>query len=432
MLTDPSVYGIVGKGAFGEIFMETLLLVLLLFLLFWSAFFSASETALFSLPTVKVKSYQSSRDQKKRLVAKLVLEPRDLLVTVFMLNTLVNILIQNTVSHMFGTTASWALKVALPFVLMLFLGEIIPKYVGLQKNEVIAQSVAASIDLMQRMLKPCRRLIIAITVPVSRALFFYLKRESTISAEELRHAMHTSEAHGVLLPEEAELISGYLHFQEATVKELMRPREDILYYDIQEPLSKLINLFVDQKCSRLPVCEKSIDTLLGVISARQFFLHRQEIHDGEQLKKYLSKPFFIPESTPVRILMRRLGTYHKILAIAVDEYGSISGLITREDILEQISGEIVDLRDGQSLYMQTSEHEMIASGRLELSEFNELFGVHLISSHNALTIGGWLAEQLQEIPASGRQYAFHNLRFQVLAADPNKIRRLYIRKIASE
>lgn len=403
--------------------------VFLVMLIFCSGYFSASETALFSLSSTKIKAYQASPDPRRRLIAHLVLEPRALLVTVFMLNTLVNILIQNTTSHMFGEAASWALKVGVPFILMLLFGEIIPKYIGLQNNIYISYRVAPLINSMQNILSPLRKIIIDITVPVSRAMFFYLQREHKISKDELKHVLKTSQEHGVLQQDEAELVWGYLNLQDATVKELMWPRDDILYYDINEPITKLIYMFVDQECSRIPVCDKSLDSVLGIMSARQYFLHRAKIESGKDLIPNLFKPIYVPETTSAKTLALQLDDSNQVLALVVDEYGSISGLITREDIVEEVIGDISDLRDAKKLYTQAREHEIIASGRLELSVFNEIFGAALTSENNMLTIGGWLTEQLDEIPRSGSKYEMHNFLFQVLAADQNRIRRLYIRKL---
>ena len=118
-----------------------------------------------------------------------------------------------------------------------------------------------------------------------------------------------------------------------------------------------------------------------------------------------------------------------MLALAVDEYGFITGLITREDIVEEVIGDITDLRDAKKLYTKAGLNEIIASGRLELEEFNEIFDVQLTSKNNMLTIGGWLIEQLEDIPKSGTKFEMQGFIFHVLAADPNKLRRLYIRKL---
>ena len=406
-----------------------LLISFLIILVFASAYFSAAETALFSLSLVKIKAYKTSSSPRQRLIAQLVLEPRNLLVTVFMLNTLVNILIQNTTSHMFGQDSSWFLKVGVPFIVMLLLGEIIPKNIGLQNNILIANIVAPSINFIQNFISPIRNLIVRITAPISRLMFFYLKNEESISKEEIKHVLKTSEEHGILQPDEAELVWGYLDLQDATVKGLMRPKNDILYYDINEPLSKLVYLFVDQECSRLPVCDKSLDHVLGIISARQFFLHRRQINDVKALKKHLLSPLYVPENMTAKSLIRRFDECSQIMALVVDEYGSITGLITREDIVEQVVGDITDLRDTESLYTKSGVNEIIANGLMELNEFNEYFNSDLISKNNMLTIGGWVTEKLGEIPKSGTKTELEGFMFQVLAADPNKIRRLYIRKL---
>lgn len=404
-------------------------ILFLIFLVFASAYFSASETALFSLPLTKIKAYKETSSPRKRLIAKLVLEPKDLLVTVFMMNTLVNILIQNTTSHMFGEEANWLYKVGIPFMLLLFLGEIIPKNIGLQKNVKIANLVAPSIDFIQKFISPIRNLTVKITEPVSRILFFFLKNEKSISNEEMQHVLKTSQERGVLLPEEVELVSGYLKLQEATVKELMRPKNDILYYDINDPLSKLMYLFVEQECTRMPICNKTLDNVLGIITAPRFFLNRKEIKESQDLIKYSLNPLFVPENTSAKALIKRFDESGQVLALVVDEYGSITGLITKEDIIEQVIGDISDLRDAHSLYIKSGPNEIIASGLLELTTFNEYFQSHLISENNLLTIGGWLTEQLGEIPKSSTKVEIQGFMFQVLAADPNKIRRLYIRKL---
>lgn len=409
----------------------TFLIITMLFLVFWSGYFSGSEAALFSLPTTRLKSYRSDPDPRKRLIAALVNRPRDLLVTIFTLNTLVNILLQNTASHFFGDMASWVLKVGVPLVITLIFGEVIPKYIGLQNNLSFAYAVAPVINFLQNMLAPIRKATIAITAPISRIMFFYLKKEDEISEEEVRHILKTSQEHGVFNPEEGELILGYLQLQDAQVRELMRPREDILYYDIHEPLTKLTYLFVDQACSKIPVCDQDLNNILGIISAKQFFVKRDNIQAPENIKPLLTKPLFVPESIPARLLLRRFEEQNQVMALAVDEYGSITGLITHEDLLEVVVGEIADQRDKTRLYTRAGPNEIIASGKLELEEFNEIFGVNLESASNMMTIGGWLTEQLGEIPKSGTKHELHNFLFQVLASTPNRLRRLYIRKLSS-
>lgn len=404
-------------------------ITLTLLLTLASGFFSSSETALFSISTPKIKTFQSSTNPRYRMIAELVNHPRDLLVTVFMMNTLVNILLQNTVSSAVGNLASWTLKVGLPLVLTLLFGEIIPKHIGLVNNFSISYYVAPTIQFLQNLLAPIRRVIIRITVPISGIMFFFLKKEKTISKEELHHVLSTSEEFGVLHPDEAELIDGYLSLQDSLVKELMRPREEILFYDINEPLERLTYLLVDQELTRVPVCDRNIDQMRGIISAQQYFIFRNELTTAADLLKVISKPFFIPETTPVSLLLRRFEEKNNELAIVVDEYGSIAGLITFEDIIEEVVGEITDRRDTEQPFTKAGESVIIASGKMELTDIEDIFGITLYSENNMMTIGGWLTEKIGDIPKPGTKYETNDFLFQILSAEPNRITRVYIRRL---
>lgn len=409
--------------------METLLLsLLLIFLTFGSGFFSSSEVALFSLSSMQIHACRDDSNPRKQLIATLLAKPRDLLVTVFMLNTVVNILLQNTASDLFGAFAGWGLKVGVPLAITLVIGEIIPKNIGIQHNRSLAYMVAPAIDFCQRATGPIRRWVIKVTTPISRLLFFYLKKEKGISKDELQHALATSTKDGILSEDEAELARGYLNLQDATVKEIMRPKEDILYYTVEEPLTKLIYLFVDQQCARVPICSSDLQNVLGVMSAKTFFLERHNLQDPKELSPFLDKAFYLPETIAVKTVLKRLTEYNEKLALVVDEYGSVSGLLTDEDIAELVVGEISDLRDTTSLYTMTGEGELICDGRLELHDFASIFDVALPTKSNAVTLAGWLLEKMGTIPKVGSNYETADFVFQVLAADPNRVKRIYVRK----
>lgn len=411
--------------------METIIFIIILsFLTLASAFCSGSEAALFSLSPMQIKAYRFDSDPRKKLIASLLHHPSDLLVTVFMLNTLVNILLQNVASDYFGEDASWGLKVGIPLIITLFLGEIIPKDLCLKNNVRMSYFVAPLINFFHQLLRQVRKITIAITLPISRIIFFYLKKEENISQHELSHVLKTSEQHGVLHPEEAKLVWGYLELQDSVVKEIMCPKEDVLFYEISEPLSKLIHLFVDQECSRIPVCKGDLDQILGVITAKNFFLCPDELFSGEDLLKILEKPFYIPETTPVRVLLQKFDETQLVIALVVDEYGTITGLVSQEDIAEVVIGEITDRRDINPLFTRAGKEEIIASGKLEIEEFNNIFSVELSNPSNMITIGGWLIDKLGEIPKGGSSFQMDGFLFQILAADPNRIRRLYIRKVS--
>jgi putative hemolysin len=407
--------------------MLSLLILFLLVLILFSAFLSGSETALFSLSSFTVKSYKHDSDTRKKLIHHLLQNPRELLVTIMMLNIVANVLVQNTVSSLFGDFSSWALNVGVPLVLTLFLGEIIPKSLALPNNAWVSYRVAPIIAFLARVFGPLRTRLTHLTSYISRFLFPFFRKDREISSDELEHALKASRAKGVMNSDEAEIFSGYLDLQDALVKELMRPREEILYYDIEDPLSKLLSIFTEQECSRVPVCEGSLDNLMGMISTRRYFFYSERLETAKDLKRILKKPFFIPETTKALNLLRQLREKKESIAMVVDEYGSISGLITQEDLIEAVVGEISDRRDIKNRYTRSGEDVIIASGKLELKEIEDLFDVTLKSETNAVTIGGWLTEQMGDIPQAGTKYVTDDLLFYVLASDPNRVRRVYIR-----
>ncbi len=409
--------------------MITYLVVGLILLILFSGCFSASETALFSLSSIKVKTYKNSASPKKRLIGELLSRPRDLLVTIIMLNVLANILVQNVVSSIFGDYSSWILNVGLPLVLTLIFGEVIPKSIGLANNERLASTMAPALNVAQKVLFPFRKVLISITSFISRIFFFFLHKEEEISIDELHHALKTSRQYGVLGEDEAELVSGYLQLQEKTVKELMRPRDETIFFTLEEPLSKLVHLFVDQECSRIPVCNETLDNVIGIMTSRLFFLHRTELQETRDLLKILQNPLFVPETMSAQALMRQMYDKKESIVLVVDEFSSVSGLITLEDLVEVVVGEISDRRDVKSRFTRGGSDVIIASGKLELSELEEIFGIPFYTENHMVTINGWLIEQIGDIPKSGFKYETKDFLFHVLAADPNRVRRVYIRKL---
>ncbi len=404
-----------------------ILILAILLLTLASGWCSASEAALFSLSSMRIKSFKTSDNYQERLIARLLTQPRDLLVTIFLLNTLVNILLQNVVSHAFMNRGGWLAVIGLPFVLLLIFGEIIPKYIGIRNNLNISKRVAPTLTFLQNIFYPIRKFIIYILSPISHTLFFFLKKDPDLSRDELLHVLRKSEEAGILNYEEHELIWGYVNLQDTVVREIMRPRQDILYYDIHEPLTKLIHLFADKQCTRIPICEKIMENVLGIIDTKHYLLHRDAINEPKDLRQFLHRPFYIPENTPSRTCLKRLNESGQEIALVVDEYGSISGLITYEDLVEVVVGKISDSRDQKLIFTKAGKNEIIASGKMELDEFNKLFDSNL-KSETMVTLGGWLTEQLGEIPKSGTKFENQNFLFQVLSSDPNRIRRIYVRK----
>lgn len=406
-----------------------ILIVVLIVLIFTSGFLSASETALFSLSSMKVRAYKHGEDQRGHLIARLLSQPRKLLVTILMLNVVMNILVQNVVSGIFGTFSSWALTVGVPLALTLVFGEVIPKSIAYAKNTWIAYHAAPFLRGVEWLLKPLRDAITFVTSGISKFFFFFLRKEKEIEIEELKIALRSSQQTGAVSIEEAKLVRGYLNLEEDLVKELMCPRSEVIFFNMNEPLENLVHLFVDEECTRIPVCNGSIENILGIMTSGSFFLHNEHFKTTHDIIPFLRKAHFVPESMVSRALLDHFYKIQEAMAVVVDEYGSVSGIITLEDLVETVIGQIADRRDEKSHYTQASSDIIIASGKLELNEFEEIFDYHLESPNNMATIGGWLTEKLGDIPKSGTKIERHGFLFHVLASDVNRVRRVYIRRL---
>lgn len=408
--------------------MNYVLIIAILIFCLLSGFFSAAQTALLSLSTMQIKGFRQDNDTRKKLVAKLVSKPRDLLVTLFMLDILVNLLVQNFSSNLFGSSASWALKVGVPLFLTLTLGEILPKSLAFAYKTEVAYRVAPLVAWIAKVFGPLRSFLTTITSYVSSFIFFFLKKEKTISKEELQEVLSASKKQGILSKEEARIIDGYLDLSDKAVKELLRPRQEIILYNLDEPISKLIDLFVEEACSKILVCHGGIENVKGIISAREFFLHADHIKSSKDLIKFVKPPYFVPETIRAKVLLGHFFKQNQSIAIVVSEYGTLSGIITQEDLVEEVIGEISDKRDSKAPYTKASKDVIIASGKMELSDFKDLFGLDLKSETNQVTLGGWMTEVLGDIPKEGSFINYKGFLFKVLSAEPNRVRRIYIRR----
>ena len=411
--------------------MITILLILCLILcVVGLALFSGAETAFFSLSSMQIKAFKKDKDPRKKQVAQLLSTPRELLVTLIILIIIVSLAIQNITSTLLGENSNWFLNIGIPLGVNLLLGEMIPKSLAMPNNAKIAYATAPLLFRMQKILFLLRKFLSWVSSLAVPILFFFLRKEKEISLEELHHALKESKNRGVLLPEETELIRGYLHLQDSIVKDLMRPREEVIYFDSSEPLSRLIHLFVDQECTRILLCDGGLDKLIGIISSRIFFLNRLSIEQTKDLIPVVKKPYFVPETLKAGILLKQLYERKESIAVVVNEYGSITGIITLEDLVEEVIGEIVDRRDKEVFFSRAGKDVIIASGKLELFQFKEIFDANLESETHVVTIGGWLTEQLGDIPKPGQKLTTKDFFFHVLSADLTRVRRVYIRRLS--
>jgi putative hemolysin len=409
--------------------MYTVLILLLVLLLSISAILSGSETALFSLSSLKVSLLKNDPSWRKKCIALLLEKPKDLLVTILMCNIAMNILVQNVISNVFDNNSGPLLTVGLPLILTLLFGEAIPKSIAITRNLEVSVLTAPILYAIRAIISPIRKVLTKSAQKISRFVFFFLSKEPEISYDELKHALITSQKSGIISRDEAKLIHGALKIDESLVKAIMTARGEILYYNIEDPIDRLLHTFVDEECSQVPVIEKSFEKVLGVITSAQFFLNKDKIKNGGDLLLYLKPPLFIPETISARKLLINFHASTETIALVVDEYGQISGLVTKEDVVELVIGQIEDKRDEEVLFTRQGEDVIICSGKLEIAILEEIFDTTFDHAQNAVTVGGWLTEREGDIPKSGLKIRTKDFLFQVLASSKSRVDRIYVRRL---
>lgn len=390
-----------------------------------SAFLSGSEIALFSLSATQLKGFRQHTGSAYRAVVHLLSEPRNLLVTLLMLNVSVNLGTQNVFSSLFGDHSGWILNVLVPLLVTVIFGELLPKSIAFSMNTQVALKTARPLSVAKSLFGAVRKLLTFIASKVSALSFFFMKPDQPMNAQAMRQVLTSAVEHKLLSPTETQFVLGSLKLEETLVREIMCPREDIVSLDVNH--EDFAQFFRSAEYSRFPLIQDSLDHVLGIVSADVIVRHKHKIHSCKDLQRYVQTPVYVPETITLRSLLIQLELNNEHIALSVDEYGVISGLITKEDVIETIIGQIEDKPAEKPLFTQQGPDAVIASGKWELSELEQQFGVTLEDKENSATVGGYLTEKLGDIPKSGTKYKTKGLLFHVLSVTPSRVTRVYIR-----
>lgn len=386
-----------------------------------SAFCSSAEIAFFSLPSSKIKAFKQDLNPRKRQIARLLQQPQSLIVTIFMLNTVVNIAIQNFSSDVFeNDTHSWLLKVGVPLLLVLLFGELLPKYLGITYNEKIASLTAPVLDRIHVIITPVRNIAFNLASFFSRIFFFFLKPEPLLSKEEVAHILRSSSGEALIHKDEVRLILGFLSMEDTQVKMVMKPRSELPSYNIAEPFSKLYYL-AKESHSQIAVFKETQDNIIGILDVACLFAHATT-----DISPLLRKPLYIPQTTTAQSALEQLHRSGRQIALIIDEYEAVGGFVSEAVFVQYITRLIP--RHKIEEYTVIADNSIIADATLPVETVRELFKSPLFSKYHSTTIGGWLTEQLGTIPQSGSSFTFDHLLFRILASCPTHIKKIYIRK----
>ncbi|MBU0502522.1 MAG: hemolysin family protein [Candidatus Margulisbacteria bacterium] len=414
--------------------------IVVLFVLFvLSAFFSAAETALTSLSRIKVNRLVEHKTRGARLVKEIKENPADFLSTILIGNNLVNIaasalatsmILEWFVSKGFVNTglAIGAATGLMTFLILTF-GEIIPKTIAIRRAEKFSLFVAPVILTMRTLVRPIAYLIGFISRPFI-TLFGGKAPEKGpfITEEEIRLILAAGEKEGVIEEEEREMITSIFEFGETIVREVMTPRPDISACESKKSIDEVKKVVIESGHSRLPVFEQSLDRIIGLIYAKDLLKAGPEANIGEMLRPAT----FIPETKKVAELLHEMQAARTHLAIIVDEYGMTSGLVSLEDLIEEIVGEIHDeFERDEKMVEKIDENSHLIDGRLSIKDLNDRLDLNLPEEEYD-TIGGFVFGHLGKSPSVGNVVRVEDLLISVERVSHRRITRVKLVKLSKQ
>lgn len=414
--------------------------VFFLILLVLSAFFSGSETAFFSLTHAQLENFKNSSKPPEKQVYKLMTFSRQLLITIVVANTMVNITIASLaalltikISLAFGLNQKLIiiLDVLVVTVIILIVGEIVPKVVAVRESESFSRKAIYPITFLFYLLYP---------LSYSLAKFTrFLQSRSGLSEkmilmteEELKTLAEVGEEHGTLQKDEKEMIHSIFEFGQTTVKEVMVPRTDMICVESSITLARLMQLVKKKLHSRIPVYKEKIDNIIGILYVKDLlpYLNKSK-REAIDLQKLVRPAYFVPEQKKIDELLREFQEEHIHMALVVDEYGGISGLITLEDIIEEIVGEIQDEYDRElPLYKKIDENSYIIDGRMTLEEIQQSLNITLPTVEGVETISGFILNLLGSLPQEKETVKFQDYQFTVEKINRNRILKVRLEKLS--
>lgn len=404
-------------------------LIALVVLLSLSAFFSASETALMSLSKIRIRNMVDENIAGAHKIQKLLKNPSKLLGAILVGNNIVNIgasaLATSLAIDQYGSTGV-GIATGVMTIMVLIFSEITPKSLAAQNSEKISLMVVRLLSIFVAILNPITIVLIYITNAIIKLLGGRVDvRQPIITEDELRTMINVSHEEGILEGQEKKMIHNVFEFRDSRVDDIMTTRTEMVAIEVNSSYEKIINLFKKERFSRLPVYKDRIDNIIGVlqISDLLFFDADKEVFD---ITKYMKKPYFTFESRRTTQLFNEMREKRITMAIILDEYGGTVGIVTIEDLVEEIVGDIPGEYDKQYNEIEVvKEDEYIVCGIAKIDFVNEMIGIN-IESEDFDSIGGFVIGIFGRLPNNGEFIEYNNIKFIVERVDKNRIDKLRI------
>jgi len=396
-------------------------------LLVFSAFFSGSETAFLSLGKIRLKQIEGMDSRPAKRVVALLADPHRLLVTILVGNTLVNIaasaIMADVFYGLFGEKGV-PLSIFAMTLIVLICGEVTPKMFAIANAQAFSFSASMPLRLFERLFAPLRYILTIIAYSIVRGMGFRISSEGAkITEQEIRSLVSIGKKKGIVKKKEKDMIEGILEFKQLDAADIMTPRIDVVALDLTEDRETLARKIKESQYSRFPVFVHTIDNIVGIIHAKDFLLNPQT-----PAREMVKQPYFAPESMKIDDLLRELQDKHTHIAVVTDEYGVTSGLVTIEDILEEIVGEIRDELDLETPdIVKVDQKRFEVNGQAHIDKVNEMLGLN-IATEEVDTIGGYVILSMGKIPQAGDSMEINGYVITVEDVSKNRITSLAIEK----
>ncbi len=409
-------------------------LLVMIVLLISSALISGSEVAFFSIDAKDRESLNAEKDPKSLRVLDQLVKPKKLLATILIANNFINIAIVILSTYMINNLVSFGpneeimnfvVTVVVATFLILLVGEVIPKVYATNNSIKLAKFMASPLLIVGKVCSPLSNVLVRSTSFIDKRI---KKSGTEISVNDLDHALEITDIEGVT-EEDKKILEGIVKFGETDVKQIMKSRVDVIAFDEANSFSELLPQIIENGYSRIPIFKESFDNVSGVLYVKDLLPH---IDSGEfDWRLLIRKPFFVPESKKIDDLLRQFQESKVHMAIVVDEYGGTSGIVTLEDVIEEILGEISDeFDDDDIVYSKIDENNYVFEGKISLVDMYKIMDIEgeifEDEKGEADTLAGFLIEKSGKIMKKNERMKFGGYLFEVEAADKRRIKQVKV------
>ena len=406
------------------------MIIVLALLLVGSAFFSATETAFTGANKIRLKNMAANGNKRAELAMNIYENYDTLLSTILIGNNIVNIVATSLATVLFtnwlGGDLGVTISTVVMTVLVLIFGEITPKSLSKEMPERFAIFAAPIMRVLIVILTPLNAIFSAWKKLLRR--LFQFDNNQGVTEEELMTMIDEVEQEGVFDEEESELLRSAIEFTDVNVQDILTHRVDMVALDSEDSMEEILATFRNNPYSRLPVYEETIDNIIGVLHEQDFMMMLQE--EKKSIQGVIQPAMFVPESMKISVLLRRFQKENTHMAIVLDEFGGTTGIVTMEDILEELVGEIYDEHDQhEEDFRWVEEDTCFVNGNVDLEDlFETLHFEKDPDSYDANTIGGWVMEELGRLPSEGDQFTFEGYNVLVTKMEERRVTEICIHR----